>query len=173
MEFFIPGLFLFLVSILVVFYLAPKATPMIAAILSIVFLLFGIHEHQKMFASEYRLSTWQDKLKVYAPALMIVSIILFLIYSMLAFFTGGSVPIPSMPNVQMPSVGSITESITNSLNNAANSIKNASANIMSSNKNNSANKGSMMNSILGNNNANKNKGNNKGNNVSRSFLETL
>jgi len=170
MEFFIPGLFLFLVAVLVVFHLAPKATPMIAAILSIVFLLFGIHEHQKMFASEYRLSTWQDKLKIYAPALMIVAIILFLIYSMLAFFTGGSVPIPSIPNIQMPSVGSITESITNSLNNAANSIKNASANIMSSN--NSANKGSMMNSLMGNNSANKNKGNNK-NNVSRSFLETL
>ena len=63
MEFFIPGLCLFLVAIIITFIIAPRATPLVAAILSIGFLSFGVFEHYKMFASEYRLSTWQEIFK--------------------------------------------------------------------------------------------------------------
>ena len=72
MEFFIPGLVLFLVAIAVTAFIVPKATPMIAAILSLVFLTYGVYQHYTLFADEYRLSTWQDGLKIYAPAIMII-----------------------------------------------------------------------------------------------------
>jgi hypothetical protein len=153
MEFFIPGLLLFLLFIAVAFYFVPKATPMIAAILSIIFLIYGVREHSKMFASEYRLSTWQEGLKMYAPAIMIMIIIIFVIYSMLAFFTGGSVPVPSMPNVEMPTMNSLTNSINNTTNTIVNGLN-----------------GNENNTLLGpvtKNNINKNltnRGNNNGNN---------
>jgi hypothetical protein len=169
MEFFIPGLLLFLLFVFITFMLAPKATPMIAAILSIVFLVYGVHHHYKMFASEYRLSTWQDGLKIYAPAIMIGAIILFVIYGMLAFFTLGQVPIPPLPNINIPSPNTATEQIMNSLNNVTNSLSNATNNVFSlNNKGNNGLVNSMTNSLGLTNNKNKKNGN-----LSRSFLETV
>lgn len=161
MEFFIPGLLFFIVIVVFTFAMAPRATPMIAAVLSIVFLVFGIYDHQQRFASEYRLSTWQDGIKIYAPFLMIAGIILFIIYGMIAFFTGGSVPVP---NVTIPSIAEATNGIKDSITNAVNTISNAANNITGNN-----NKG---NGILNNLGFNK-KNNNRGNNISRSVIEAL
>lgn len=174
MEFFIPGLFLFLVSIAVSFILAPKFAPLFAAILSIALLTYGVYDHYKMFASEYRLSTWQESLKIYAPAIMIGAIIIFIIYSILAFFTKGSVPIPSIPNISAPNENTATNTIVQSFNSVVNSLTNTTNDIISNvnktiNKVNN-NKGNLLNVFNSGNSGNK--GNNKGN-VSRSFLETI
>jgi hypothetical protein len=175
MEFFIPGIVLFLLFLFVAFYFVPKATPMIAAILSIIFLIYGVREHSKMFASEYRLSTWQDGLKMYAPAIMIIVIIVFVIYSIMAFFTGGSVPVPSMPNVEMPTMNGLATNLTNSLNTAKNTISDG-LNFNGTNKgNNKGNNNSLLGSLMNNNTNTNNRGNNKNKNNSsfrRSMLET-
>lgn len=123
MEFFIPGLLIFIVAIALSFLIAPRTTPLIASLLSIGFLAFGVYEHYKMFASEYRLSTWQDGLKIYAPAIMICAILIFIIYAILAFFTKGSVPVPQMPIITAPSENSITNSVMKTVNNVVNSLK--------------------------------------------------
>ena len=176
MEFFIPGLLLFLVSIAVSFIIAPRFTPLVIAILSIVFLTYGVYDHYKMFAAEYRLSTWQQSLKIYAPAIMIGAIILFIIYAILSFFTKGSVPIPPIPNITGPNEGTATESIIQSLNNVANSLTNTNKNNIVSAANNKIdkvnnNRGNILNVFAGNkSNENTNKRNN---NISRSFLETI
>jgi hypothetical protein len=180
MEFFIPGIVLFILFLFVAFYFAPKATPMIAAILSIIFLIYGVREHSKMFASEYRLSTWQDGLKMYAPAIMIIVIIIFVIYSIMAFFTGGSVPVPSMPNVEMPTMNGLATNLTNSLNTAKNTIADG-LNFNGTNKgnnrgNNRGNNNSLLDSLMNNNTNTNNRGNNKNKNngsFRRSMLETF
>lgn len=173
MEFFIPGLLLFLVSVVVSFIVAPRFTPLVIAILSIVFLTYGVYDHYKMFASEYRLSTWQQSLKIYAPAIMIGAIILFIIYAILAFFTKGSVPIPSIPYITAPNDNSTTNNIIQSLNNVANGLTNNKNDIVSSVNNTISNvnnnKGNILNTIK-NNIGNTNKKNNM---ISRSFLETI
>lgn len=161
MEFFIPGLLLFLLSIVVSFILAPRFTPLVIAILSIAFLSYGVYDHYKMFAAEYRLSTWQQSLKIYAPAIMIGAIILFIIYAILAFFTKGSVPVPQIPNITAPNENSATEHVVQSLNKVANSLTNKNdklSNVNNATKNNTEN------------GKNKNKRNNT---ISRSFLETI
>jgi hypothetical protein len=169
MEFFIPGLLLFLVSVAISFIVAPRFTPLVIALLSIAFLTYGVYDHYKMFASEYRLSTWQQSLKIYAPAIMIGAIILFIIYSILAFFTKGSVPVPPLPNVAAPNENSTTNNVLQSLNKGANNVINNVNNTINkvNNRNNNKN-----NELMGNNNTNKNN-NKKNNNVSRSFLETI
>ena len=165
MEFFIPGLFVFLVAIAVSFLIAPKTTPLIASILSIVFLVYGVYDHYTMFASEYRLSTWQEGVKIYAPAIMIIAIILFVTYGILSFFTSGQVPVPSIPNITLPTTNTVTESIVNSISNVANNISNNMLSLNGDNESSNENR---------NNKNNMNKGNNKNKNgVSRSFLETL
>jgi predicted PurR-regulated permease PerM len=179
MEFFIPGLLLFLVSIIITFVLAPRFTPLIVALLSIVFLTYGVYDHYKMFASEYRLSTWQQSLKIYAPAIMIGAIILFIIFSILSFFTKGSVPVPSFPNVTEPNENSATNKLVNGLNaigNMFNINKNKNTNVINNVNNQINNVNKNRNNLLG---LNTNKGNEavvnnkKNNNLSRSFLETI
>ena len=171
MEFFLPGLFLFLVSLAVTFMIAPKATPAMASILSLAFLTYGVYHHHKLFASEYRLSTWQEGLKIYAPAVMILAIILFVMYGVLSFFTSGQVPIPALPNVTLPSPNSITNSFSNSMNVIGNSMTNAVNNVVSlgNNKNGNSLLTNIGNSLGLNGSANKK----NRNNVSRSFLETV
>ena len=176
MEFFIPGLLLFLVSILVTFLVIPRFTPLIVAILSIAFLSYGVYDHYKIFASEYRLSTWQESLKVYAPAIMIITILLYIIYAILAFFTSGSVPVPLTPSITEANQSSVTNQITKSLNKVANvftgnnntnrNAKNGSLlNQVSTSLNNTMN--TVTNSLGITNNAKRNNKN------SRSFVETF
>ena len=170
MEFFIPGLLLFLVSIIITFVIVPRFTPLVIALLSIVFLSYGVYDHYKMFASEYRLSTWQQSLKIYAPAIMIMSIILFIIYAILAFFTKGSVPVPLLPNISEPNENSATNQIIQSLNKLGNAITNNNTNVINEVNNQINNVNKNRNNILGLNTANEI---NTNKNSRRSFLETI
>ena len=170
MEFFIPGLLLFLVSIMITFVIVPRFTPLVIALLSIVFLSYGVYDHYKMFASEYRLSTWQQSLKIYAPAIMIMSIILFIIYAILAFFTKGSVPVPLLPNISEPNENSATNQIIQSLNKLGNAITNNNTNVINEVNNQINNVNKNRNNILGLNTANEITTNK---NSRRSFLETI
>jgi len=169
MEFFIPGLYIFLIAILCTIYFIPRATPMIAAILSLVFLFYGVYDHYQMFQSEYRLSTWQQTFSNYLPYTMITAIILYTIFSILSFFTGGAVPVPSMPSVELPTLANTT--VTQAVNTAVNSISNTANDLLGSGSN------SLVNSLndLGNSLGNSLGMNNSygKNNMSRSALETL
>lgn len=151
MEFFMPGLAIFFITLYISSLVLPTITPLIASVLSIVFLSFGVYQHYKMFASEYRLSTWHEGLKAYSPAAMIVAIMVFIIYSIFAFFNNGSIPVPSIRNRFNSMNNSMNE---NSMNNSMNSMNENSLN----NQNNK------------NNQNNQKNGKNK---ASRSFLETL
>jgi predicted PurR-regulated permease PerM len=172
MELFLPSVLVFLFAIVLTFYVAPKLTPMISAILAAVFLCYGVYDHYKQFESEYRLSTWQEIFKVYAPAIMILAVILFVIYGILAFFTGGQVPIPSLPNLN-----TAESALTNSLTNVTSSFSNAANSIVNAANNSISNATSMISSTNRNNNRgnsnNNSRNSNKNNGPSRSLYETL
>jgi len=158
MEFFVPGLLFFILTVLLTFYLAPKATPMMAAILSLVFLTYGVYDHYRLFASEYRSSTWQEPLLLlYSPAVMITILILYVLYGMMTLFTKGQVPVPAMPEI--PHVNEALNNVTESLSNAANAIANTTNNMMNNMSNN-------MNNMVNN------RRNNTAN-MSRSFVESV
>jgi hypothetical protein len=139
MEFFIPGLLIFLVAIIIAILIVPETTPMIAAVLSILFLAYGVYDHYLLFAPEYRLSTWQDGIKIYAPFIMLAGIILFVIYFIFAFFTGGEVPVPKveMPAMpEMPTFNAIKSAANNVINNAVNGTNKKENNTKSANGSN-------------------------------------
>jgi predicted PurR-regulated permease PerM len=176
MEFFIPGLTIFLLAVVCAVIFAPKATPMVAAILSLLFLTYGVYDHYRMFLPEYRLSTWQQTFSTYSPYLMIGVIILYVIFSMIAFFTGGTVPVPSLPNVEipeMPTITNTTNQLSKSLNTAVNSISDSANDLMESTVNTGNSLLNKLNNSF-NNSLNNSLNNNKRNgNLSRSALETL
>ena len=176
MEFFIPGLFIFLIAVLVSFFLVPKATPMTAAILAIAFLSYGVYDHYELFASEYKLSTWQEGLKIYSPFIMVGMIIIYSIYGMLGFFTGGAVPVPSLPSMptmdNVPSLNQMSNQMTTALNNVANSIGNTTSDIFSNKGHTGSNfKNSITN--FANNLGNSLGLNNNENRLSRSAAEVI
>ena len=76
MEFFLPGLAALLIAALIVFLVLPRLGAPILAVLALLLLAYGIYSHYTLFASEYRYSTWQDRLKFYAPFLMIGALVL-------------------------------------------------------------------------------------------------
>lgn len=167
MEFFIPSLLLFLLAVIVSFVIVPKFTPLLIAILSIVLLTFGVYNHYKIFSAEYRLSTWQESLKIYAPAIMIAALILFIIYSILSFFSSGSVPVPIVPNVETPSANTATNAITSTLNSVTKTIGDTLSNVTNQiTENIGANTGILNNVLNVNKNTNKN-------NLTRSILEII
>lgn len=171
MEFFIPGACLFLVAIIISALVVPNLSPIIIAVLSVLFLTFGVYSHYKMFNSEYRLSTWQDGFKIYAPAIMIFVIILFTMYGIVALFTGIEVPVPDIPEFELPNTNTITNSVMNAYNTASNTVSQTYKNIVNTNTNGNRNNGAnnTANNTANNaankpaNNAANNAANNKGN----------
>lgn len=171
MEIFIPSLIVLIIALTITFLIAPRATPVMAGILSLLFLGFGIYDHYTMFETEYRQSTWQTGLKVYAPAVMILAIFLFILAGIVTFFTSGRVPVPSMPNIP-----NVTNNMSNLFNNVTNNLSNMTTNLTNNvvetaneavnNMTETANEA--VNTLMGNNNRRNNK-----NTTSRSFLETI
>ena len=178
MELFLPSLFLFVCTIAITALFVPKATPLVASLLSLAFLTYGVYHHHKLFAAEYRLATWQEGLKLYAPAVMILAVILVILYGVLSFFTSGQVPVPSLPNVSLPSANSLTNSLNTTMNSLTNSL-NTTMNSLTGNGNKGNGSGNGLINSLGNSIGNSlglngNKGNaNKNKGITRSFLETV
>lgn len=95
MELFLPGLVTLLLAGFFVFLVLPRFGTTVLVITSLVALILaGIH-HYSMFSSEYRLSTWQVGLAGYAPWIVVILAIFFIIGAMQYLFTGGASPSPA------------------------------------------------------------------------------
>jgi hypothetical protein len=163
MELFLPSVLVFLVAAAVAVALVPRFSPLVIVTLAIALLFVGTYHHFQVFWNEYRQSTWQDTLKLFAPTLILVAIFIYLLFVILSFFTGGAVPVPPIPNIQMPAAETATNAVTAALNRGINAVNNAGS-VISNSVNNI---GSLSN--------NANRGNNRGNNEgpTRSFLATI
>jgi uncharacterized membrane protein YgcG len=118
MELFLPSILVLLIACGIVFAIIPKLSPMIIAVLSLVLLTVATYHHFSLFSSEYRLSTWQDILKTYAPGVFIIVLIIFIIFSIIGFFGGTSVPVPGLPYVPgLPPANTSTNMLTETINN--------------------------------------------------------
>lgn len=169
MELYLPSLFVFLLATVVIVFFLPKLSPAIIATLAAGLLGVGIYHHFSVFWNEYKQSTWQDQLKLFAPGIMLAMIIIYVLFSILTIFTGGKVPVPSMPNVELPPANTATNVVTSAINNV---LQTVTPNSMKTNNNgNTAN--NRGNNKSGNETSGNNKGNNKGNNLTRSFLATI
>jgi len=137
MELFIPGLATLLIMGLIVFLIVPRLGAPILAVLSILILIYAVHNHIKLFSSEYKYSTWQDRLKEYSSFIIVGVLILgILLYLGFLFATKGSDALPAT-SVEAPTnvtelaeatneaVVNATKTVVNSVTNAVNAVKNA------------------------------------------------
>jgi hypothetical protein len=135
MELFLPSILISILAILVVIFLIPRFSPLIIVILAAVLLYVGTTQHLSMFWDEYKQSTWQESLKLFAPGIMIGAIVIFVLYGILSFFGGGTVPVPSMPAMELPSANTATNPVTAAINTAMNTVSDV-ANTVSNTVNN-------------------------------------
>ena len=167
MELFLPSVLISILAILVVIFLIPRFSPLIIVVLAGVLLYVATTQHLNMFWDEYKQSTWQQGLKLFAPGIMIAAIIIFVLYGILSFFSTGSVPIPSLPTLEMPSANTATNPVTAAINNAMNAVSDVA--------NNAANAVSNLGNNVKRNNQNNNgtkKMNNNNSGPTRSYLAT-
>jgi hypothetical protein len=126
MEFFLPSILFLLVACGIVFFVIPRFGPLVLAGISLVLLILGIYNHYSMFATEYRLSTWQSGMIGYAPFIMIgalvLAILLYLFYltpvgSNNNTLSGNRLPSPNRPVLNLPSPGTATNVVTEGIGN--------------------------------------------------------
>jgi len=139
MELFLPGLLVLLISAIFVFMILPRMGTVVLAVVCALSLVAVLLHHYNMFASEYRLSTWQNGLAAYAPLVVLGFAILIITAVVISLFTGKSVvetiqaPIEKLQSgiaesIQaMPSAVSATNPVTSTINTA---IKNNSKSLI-------------------------------------------
>ena len=172
MQLFLPSILIAILAILVVIFLIPRFSPLIIVILAAVLLYVGTTQHLSMFWDEYKQSTWQEGLKLFAPGVMIAAVVIFVLYGILSFFGSGSVPIPSMPALELPSANTATNPVTAAINTAMNTVNDV-ANTVTNTVNNLGTNNNVKRNNL-NNGVRKMNTNNKNNNSgpTRSYLAT-
>ena len=141
MELFLPSILVAILASLIVIFLIPRLSPILIVIIASILLYVGMTQHFSMFWDEYKQSTWQQNLKLFAPGIMIAAIVIFVLYGILSFFKGGIVPIPSMPAMEMPSANTATNPVTAAINTVMNTVHNAVNNLGSVSRNNQSNNG--------------------------------
>ena len=124
MEFFLPSLIIFLIGGLLAFFVVPKFSVHVIAILSVALFIFGIYHHMKIFSYEYRYSTWQEQFKEYGYQIMIGAMLLVVTFYLFFLF-----------NKSPSNNGSSSANSSNPITSAMNSISNATG-LNNSKKNN-------------------------------------
>jgi hypothetical protein len=121
MELFLPSIAALLIAALIVFLVLPRLGAPILAILSIVLLAYAVNNHIQLFSSEYRYSTWQERLKGYGPFVLIGVLILLSIGFISYLFMGSGAS--ALPASNVP----VNNAAVNAINSAANQAVNVAA----------------------------------------------
>lgn len=146
MEFFLPSLLVILIGTLIAFFIIPKFSPFILAILSVALLAFGIYHHYQLFSYEYKYSTWLDQFKPYAGMVMIGLIVLISIFYFIGLFSTGKASPPAINNSIMenlPSANTATNVLTEGINNTIRAVNN----VINGRNNGKKNNGGLMENI--------------------------
>lgn len=116
MELFLPSIAALLVTALLVFLVLPRLGAPILSVLALVLLAYGVYTHYSMFYSEYRYSTWQERLKFYAPFVMIAGLILAIVFYLGFLFSTGAVqelPATTVPGLNTGAVATANNAVVN------------------------------------------------------------
>jgi hypothetical protein len=96
MELLVPGIWVILGAVAIIFGIVPRLGPTLVLISAAALLSIGIYHHYNLFHTEYRLATWSDKLRTYGPAVMIIIMVIFILGFIFTLFGGPSVPMPNL-----------------------------------------------------------------------------
>jgi len=125
MELFLPGIIVILLAAFFVFLILPKMGSTILVVTSVIALLAVAYNHYTMFATEYRLSTWQLMFASNGPWIVLL-LAFFFIFS---GTTGETSPLEKIGNAVAasiavtPKANTATNPVTEAVNNAMSLVK--------------------------------------------------
>jgi len=169
MQLFFPSVLIVLLAFLIIFLVMPKFSPLVIVSISAVLLVAGTYNHFITFWNEYQQSTWQNNLKIFAPGIFIAALLVYVFIVINSFFTGGSVPVPTLPTVELPSAESATNPVTAAINSTMNGV-NSAMNAVTNAANSVSN---TFNASAKNQNNGKNNNGKNNNGITRSALATV
>jgi hypothetical protein len=165
MQLFFPSVLLVLLAFLIIFLVMPNLSPLVIVSISAVLLVAGTYNHFITFWHEYQQSTWQNNLKLFAPGIFIAVLLVYIFVVISSLFTGGSVPVPTLPSIELPSAESATNPVTAAINSTMNGVNNT--------MNSVTNAVNSVSNTIGLNNSAKNQSANTNNGITRSALATV
>lgn len=134
MEIFLPSLLVILLAYLVSTMLIPRLSPIILMVSMIALICFTIYNHYSLFSNEYKVMTWLDMAKSFAPSFMILLVIVLMLgYLIYAYTTGSLVSLP-MPSMLIPPPDTATNTVTEAIGNSL--VNMGAANVKNSNSRN-------------------------------------
>ena len=131
MEFFLSSMAVLLIAALIVFLIVPRLGATVLVGLSFVLLIGCLYSHYSLFSSEYRYSTWQERLKWMAPTLMYTALGIAVVMFLGTLYSGKSV-MEALPltNLAPGPNNSVTEAINNTAKVANNVVTNVVNNVV-------------------------------------------
>jgi hypothetical protein len=129
MELFLPSILVILFAAIVIMVILPRFSPLIIVIVSAILLTASTYQHFQLFWHEYRESSWQASLKIFAPGIIIGVVFLYIFIMGSSFLTGKSNA--SMPSMELPSASTATNPLTSALNSTMSAVSNATSAVSS------------------------------------------
>jgi hypothetical protein len=117
MIFYIPSLFILLLSAVFIFAFVPNVTPVLLAIIAIASLLFAVYHHHNLFFNEYKNMNWTNTAGMAAPYIVVGTIILLSIGYILLLVTSGKAPSLPTFSTSIPPPSTATNSLTRAIGN--------------------------------------------------------
>jgi len=117
MLFYIPSIFILLISAVLVFVVVPKVTPIILAVFAILCLIFAVYHHQSLFLNEYSNMNWLNTAGMAAPYIIIGSVILFSIGYIILLVSSGKTPSLPTLSTTIPPPSTATNGLTRAIGN--------------------------------------------------------
>jgi hypothetical protein len=118
MIFYIPSLFILLLSAVFIFAFVPNVTPVLLAIIAIASLAFALYHHNNLFFNEYKNMNWTNTAGMAAPYIVVGTIILLSIGYILLLVTSGKAPSLPTFSTSIPPPSTATNSLTRAIGNS-------------------------------------------------------
>lgn len=139
MEFFLPSMLIIILAVGLSIFIAPNLSPYALIIGSIVSMIIALYNHYSLFANEYRVMSWLEGAKAFAPSFMSGLVVVLAVGYILFLITKGKMPSMPMPPSSIPPPDTATNSLTKNIGQGLNSLGFTSINKNSNRSNNNGN----------------------------------
>jgi len=115
MEFFLPSILLCIFAIGLSIAIAPNISPYVLTIVSAICIVLAVYHHYSLFSNEYRIMTWLDSAKAFAPYFLTGTVVIIAGGYILYILTTGKAPSISLPSSSIPPPDTATNFITKNI----------------------------------------------------------
>jgi hypothetical protein len=116
MEFFLPSVFLMMISLFAAVFVVPKMGPALIVSSALILIVVVLYNHSSTFANDYNFLQWAASAQQLAPVLL-TSLVIALVggYLLYMYGLGGKLPDIAMPSSNIPPPATATNFMTRAI----------------------------------------------------------